>query len=207
LDLILKYFPELTPHQQKLFLQLLPLYREWNSKINLISRKDLDNFYERHVLHSLAIARVIRFQPHTRILDIGTGGGFPGIPLAIMFPDSNFYLADSISKKILAVKEVSLALSLKNVTAIHSRVETLKGNYDFITARAVASTEKLIQWTRQLVSKKHFNLLPNGWLFLKGGELSNEISRFRDKTTLYAISSFYSETYFKEKWVVYISSK
>jgi 16S rRNA (guanine527-N7)-methyltransferase len=207
LDLILKYFPELTPHQQKLFLQLLPLYREWNSKINLISRKDLDNFYERHVLHSLAIARVIRFQPYTRILDIGTGGGFPGIPLAIMFPDSNFYLADSISKKILAVKEVSLALSLKNVTAIHSRVETLKGNYDFITARAVASTEKLIQWTRQLVSKKHFNLLPNGWLFLKGGELSNEINRFRDKTTLYAISSFYSEAYFKEKWVVYISSK
>ncbi len=204
MELIQQYFPNITAAQQQQLEQLLPLYAEWNEKINVISRKDVENFYERHVLHSLAIAKVIQFKPATRVLDIGTGGGFPGIPLAIMFPEVQFHLADSIGKKILVVQEVAKALGLKNVKSSHCRVEQLKGDYDFITARAVAPAEELIKWTHSLIINDHHNELPNGWLFLKGGDLTEELKSFKNKTTIHYIKEFYKEDFFEEKQVVYI---
>jgi 16S rRNA (guanine527-N7)-methyltransferase len=204
LELIQQYFSNITVAQQQQLEQLLPLYAEWNEKINVISRKDVENFYERHVLHSLAIAKVIQFKPATRVLDIGTGGGFPGIPLAIMFPEVQFHLADSIGKKILVVQEVAKALGLKNVKASHCRVEQLKGDYDFITARAVAPAEELIKWTHSLIINDHHNELPNGWLFLKGGDLTEELKPFKNKTTIHYIKEFYKEDFFEEKQIVYI---
>jgi 16S rRNA (guanine527-N7)-methyltransferase len=204
LELIQQYFSNITVAQQQQLEQLLPLYAEWNEKINVISRKDVENFYERHVLHSLAIAKVIQFKPATRVLDIGTGGGFPGIPLAIMFPEVQFHLADSIGKKILVVQEVAKALGLKNVKASHCRVEQLKGDYDFITARAVASAEELTKWTHSLIINENHNELPNGWLFLKGGDLTEELKPFKNKTTIHYIKEFYKEDFFEEKQVVYI---
>jgi 16S rRNA (guanine527-N7)-methyltransferase len=205
LQIILKYFPNLTEQQQQQFSQLMPLYSEWNEKINVISRKDMDNFYERHVLHSLAIAKIILFQPSTQILDIGTGGGFPGIPLAIMFPKTHFHLVDSIGKKIKVVHEVVQSLHLKNVTASHARAESLKGQYDFVTARAVAPVSDLINWTKHLIKKDSFNALPNGWLFLKGGDLSEELNPYKQQTTIHLIQDFFSEDFFKGKAIVYIS--
>jgi 16S rRNA (guanine527-N7)-methyltransferase len=204
LELIQQYFSNITVAQQQQLEQLLPLYAEWNEKINVISRKDVENFYERHVLHSLAIAKVIQFKPATRVLDIGTGGGFPGIPLAIMFPEVQFHLADSIGKKILVVQEVAKALGLKNVKASHCRVEQLKGDYDFITARAVASAEELTKWTHSLIINENHNELPNGWLFLKGGDLTEELKPFKNKTTIHYIKEFYKEDFFEEKQIVYI---
>ena len=204
MELIQQYFSNITVAQQQQLEQLLPLYAEWNEKINVISRKDVENFYERHVLHSLAIAKVIQFKPATRVLDIGTGGGFPGIPLAIMFPEVQFHLADSIGKKILVVQEVAKALGLKNVKASHCRVEQLKGDYDFITARAVASAEELTKWTHSLIINENHNELPNGWLFLKGGDLTEELKPFKNKTTIHYIKEFYKEDFFEEKQVVYI---
>jgi 16S rRNA (guanine527-N7)-methyltransferase len=204
LDIILKYFPNITQRQQQQFAQLLPLYSEWNEKINVISRKDVENFYERHVLHSLAIAKIIQFTSGTKILDIGTGGGFPGIPLAIMFPDTHFHLVDSIGKKITVVKEVAAALKLTNVKASHARVETLKGDYDFVTARAVAQTEELVKWTKRLIVEDDINNLPNGWLLLKGGDLSEELNQFAANTRIYNIKNYYSEDFFEEKHVVHI---
>ena len=204
MELIQQYFSNITVAQQQQLEQLLPLYAEWNEKINVISRKDVENFYERHVLHSLAIAKVIQFKPATRVLDIGTGGGFPGIPLAIMFPEVQFHLADSIGKKILVVQEVAKALGLKNVKASHCRVEQLKGDYDFITARAVAPAEELIKWTHSLIINDHHNELPNGWLFLKGGDLTEELKPFKNKTTIHYIKEFYKEDFFEEKQIVYI---
>ncbi len=204
MELIQQYFSNITVAQQQQLEQLLPLYAEWNEKINVISRKDVENFYERHVLHSLAIAKVIQFKPATRVLDIGTGGGFPGIPLAIMFPEVQFHLADSIGKKILVVQEVAKALGLKNVKASHCRVEQLKGDYDFITARAVASAEELTKWTHSLIINENHNELPNGWLFLKGGDLTEELKPFKNKTTIHYIKEFYKEDFFEEKQIVYI---
>jgi 16S rRNA (guanine527-N7)-methyltransferase len=204
LDIILKYFPSLTANQQQQFAQLLPLYTEWNAKINVISRKDIEHFYERHVLHSLAIAKIISFQPGTQIIDIGTGGGFPTIPLAILFPDIRFHAVDSIGKKILVVNEVAKSLQLKNVTATHARVETLTGKYDFVTARAVAPVTELMQWTQHLLKKESINTLPNGWLLLKGGDLTEELKPFQKRSTLYPIKNIFTEPFFEEKMVVQV---
>jgi len=172
--------------------------------INVISRKDMEHFYERHVLHSLAIAKVITFQPRTQILDIGTGGGFPTIPLAILFPDAKFHAVDSIGKKIKVVTEIAATLQLNNVTATHARVETLTGKYDFVTARAVAPVAELVQWTKHLLKKDSTNTLPNGWLLLKGGNLTEELKPFEKHSTIYPIKEIFTEPFFEEKLVVHV---
>jgi 16S rRNA (guanine527-N7)-methyltransferase len=207
LEIIEQYFKDLSPTKIEQFLKLEAIYRSWNEKINVISRKDIDLLYERHVLHSLAIAKVISFKPFTEILDVGTGGGFPGIPLAILFPESKFTLVDSIGKKIQVVNEVSTALGLKNVKSFHMRAEQLKTHFDFVVSRAVAPAEEVIGWTKELISKNHFHQKPNGWLLLKGGALKEELSATKKSYKIYSISHYFNEEYFKEKAVVYISSK
>lgn len=204
MDIIKKYFNELTDEQIRQFTELYGLYHDWNSKINVISRKDIDNLYEHHVLHSLAIAKVMRFKPDTRILDVGTGGGFPGVPLAIMFPESSFYLADSIGKKVRVAQEVSDAIGLKNVTTDHIRVEELKTKFDFVVSRAVMPLADLLKITHNNYDKLQRNALPNGLICLKGGELEREIDKYKSVATVYDISEFYEEEYFKEKKVVYV---
>lgn len=204
MDIIKKYFNELTDEQIRQFTELYGLYHDWNSKINVISRKDIDNLYEHHVLHSLAIAKVTRFKPDTRILDVGTGGGFPGVPLAIMFPESSFYLADSIGKKVRVAQEVSDAIGLKNVTTDHIRVEELKTKFDFVVSRAVMPLADLLKITHNNYDKLQRNALPNGLICLKGGELEREIDKYKSVATVYDISEFYEEEYFKEKKVVYV---
>lgn len=205
MEIILKYFTHLSEKQKHQFSQLQRLYAEWNEKINVISRKDFDNFYTHHVLHSLAIAKVISFQAGSQILDIGTGGGFPGIPLAILFPDTSFHLTDSIGKKITVVKEVAKILDLNNVKATHTRVETLIGGYDFITARAVAPAAELMQWTQSLILNEQINELPNGWLFLKGGDLSEELESFQTVLIKKPITDFFEESFFAEKYVLHLA--
>jgi len=203
--LIAKYFPDLNPVQLAQFDQLEPLYREWNEKINVISRQDIENLEERHVLHSLAIAKVIQFEPGSSLLDLGTGGGFPGIPLAILFPESQFVLVE----KIRVVQEVAQALGLENVTAIHGRAEEIKmnGQFDFVLSRGVASLDKLLVWSQKFLKKKHVHLLPNGILALKGGDLKTEIrdlpGKGKEYTEVYPIRNFFREAFFDEKWVVY----
>lgn len=204
MELIKKYFPQLTEDQLQKFEQLGPLYQEWNEKINVISRKDMDNFYERHVLHSLAIAKAMRFQPGTTILDVGTGGGFPGIPLAILYPDSEFHLVDSIGKKIKVVDEVSQALGLKNVRTTHGRVEKVKEKYDFIVSRAVTKMPVFISWIRNKIKTEQINALPNGILYLKGGDLREEMKPIKSYYEFYDISDFYEEEFFDTKKVVYV---
>ncbi len=210
MDLIKKYFPKLSAEQLAQFEQLEPLYREWNDKINVISRQDIENLTERHVLHSLAIARVIGFGPDAQVLDLGTGGGFPGIPLAIFFPETNFTLVDGTGKKIKVVQEVAEALGLKNVTAIHSRVEDLKmnGQFDFVLSRGVAPIDKLLVWGQKFLKKKHFHALPNGILALKGGDLRAEIKALPGKgknySDIFKIKDFFTEPFFEEKSVVYV---
>jgi 16S rRNA (guanine527-N7)-methyltransferase len=203
---ILKFFPDLTPTQQAQFEQLLPLYQEWNEQINVISRKDIDELYLRHVLHSLSIAKVLKFQPGTEILDLGTGGGFPGIPLAILFPEVKFHLVDSIGKKIKVVQAVADGLGLTNVTATHSRAEDVKGKYDFVVSRAVAELGKLLQWTRKHLKTKHINMLPNGWLILKGGDIKSEIKALprREYTDQTSIQKLFKDEYFEDKYVLYV---
>ena len=204
IDIIQKYFPGLTDLQQQQFAQLDSLYREWNAKINVISRKDIDNLYEHHILHSLAIAKVINFRPTTQILDFGTGGGFPGIPLAILFPECQFRLIDGTGKKIRVAQEVCLAIGLTNCQPVHLRGEDEKGKYDFVVSRAVMPLPDLVKIVRKNISKTQRNTLPNGIICLKGGELQAETQPFRNIVELTDISTFFSEEWFKEKHVIYL---
>ncbi|MDF9795806.1 16S rRNA (guanine527-N7)-methyltransferase [Catalinimonas alkaloidigena] len=198
------YFPELSEKQMNQFAQLFDLYQDWNAKINVISRKDIAHIYLHHVLHSLAIAKVSPFKPGTDILDIGTGGGFPGIPLAIMFPKTQFYLVDSIGKKIKVVQAVADAMELKNVRSDHLRAEKVKGKYDFVITRAVAPLKTLYHWSRQKVKTKSQHDLYNGLICLKGGNLDDEVKEVQLNYALYPISDYFKEDYFKEKFVLYV---
>ena len=204
MDKILKYFPEITERQKEQFAALLPLYEDWNAKINVISRKDMDNFYEHHVLHSLAIAKVQPFKPMAEILDVGTGGGFPGIPLAILFPESKFHLIDSIGKKIKVVQNVAEQLELTNVRTEQIRAEQLRGSYDFIVSRAVTDLGQFTQWVRGKVSTIQYHKLRNGILYLKGGDLTDELAPFKKKARTWEISDFFQEDYFLTKKVIHL---
>jgi len=201
---ILKYFPNLDGYKKTQFEALKSLYDDWNTKINLISRKDMDNFYEHHVLHSLSIAKVIEFENETTILDVGTGGGFPGIPLAILFPDVHFVLTDSIGKKIKVVRDVVHQIGLKNVEPLQIRAEQLNKSFDFIVSRAVTDLPTFYNLVRDKIRNKGFNKLQNGILYLKGGDLKTEIETFKRPVKLFPISEIFSEAYFKEKYVVYL---
>ena len=203
-ELIFKYFPELTETQQRQFEALDALYRDWNAKINVISRKDIDQLYEHHVLHSLAIAKTIHFRPDTQILDFGTGGGFPGIPLAILFPDCRFKLIDGTGKKIRVAQEVSDAIGLKNCHPEHLRGEDEKGKYDFVVSRAVMPLPDLVKIVRKNIAKTQQNALPNGIICLKGGDLQAEIRPFHKIVETTDISTFFKEEWFKEKHVIYL---
>jgi 16S rRNA (guanine527-N7)-methyltransferase len=210
MELLKKYFPQLTEAQLALFEQLTPLYREWNDKINVVSRQDIENLMERHVLHSLAIAKVVSFQPGAKLLDLGTGGGFPGIPLAILFPEVEFVLVDGTGKKIRVVQEVAQALGLDNVTALHARAEELKmnGQFDFVLSRGVTTLEKLLVWTQKFLKKKHLHVLPNGLLALKGGDIHREVlelpGKGKEYSEVFPIRDFFREAFFDEKAVVYV---
>jgi 16S rRNA (guanine527-N7)-methyltransferase len=203
-DLISSYFPELTSKQIEQFSKLQALYVHWNEQINVISRKDTKNFYERHVLHSLGIAKVIQFKKGTKIMDVGTGGGFPGIPLAILFPDCEFLLVDSIGKKIKVVNEVANALGLKNVTGKHERAEKVEGTFDFIVSRAVTQMPEFISWVKNKISKTSKNSLPNGILYLKGGDLSEEMKTVKQWFKEYNLKDFFEGEFFQTKKVVYL---
>lgn len=204
MDIILKYFPELTERQREQMAALLPLYEEWNAQINVISRKDMEHFYEHHVLHSLAIAKVIRFKPMCEILDVGTGGGFPGIPLSIFFPESRFTLIDSIGKKIKVVTDVIERLDLKNAKAQQIRAEQLEGEFDFVVSRAVTTLGEFVPWVKKKISSVQYHSLRNGILYLKGGDLTKELFPFRHKVKVTEISDFFSEEYFDTKKVIYL---
>lgn len=207
MEIIAKYFTGLTDQQVDQFARLASLYQDWNSKINVISRQDIDQIYERHVLHSLAIARVIRFKPGTTVLDVGTGGGFPGIPLAIFFPETQFMLVDSIGKKIKVVKEVASALNLPNVQAEQTRVEDLKKQFDFIVSRAVTAFPKFVDMTRTRVSGQGKNELPNGILYLKGGDFKEEIKPFGPNANVFALKDFFEEEFFETKKLIHLPIK
>jgi 16S rRNA (guanine527-N7)-methyltransferase len=204
MDIILRYFSRLTPEQVSKLNRLFPVYSEWNAKINVISRKDIDQLYERHVLHSLAIAKFIRFTPGSKILDVGTGGGFPGIPLAILFPECQFHLVDSIGKKIKVVNEVVRVLDLKNVRAEQIRAEQLKDKYDFVISRAVTTLPEFVGWVRKNISPVQQNALPNGIIYLKGGNLDAEIRPYRNNAFVQDITEYFEEEFFKTKKLVYI---
>jgi 16S rRNA (guanine527-N7)-methyltransferase len=204
ISIITKYFPALTDRQKQQFIQLAPLYKEWNDKINVVSRKDIENIYVNHVLHSLGIAKVISFTPGSHILDVGTGGGFPGIPLAILFPEVNFHLVDSIGKKITVVNEVSAALSLKNVSAEQIRAEQLKGKYDFIVSRAVTRMKEFYGWVNNKTKRDSINSLDNGILYLKGGDLEEEMNELKRPYSIYHLSEYFKEEFFETKHVVYV---
>lgn len=201
---ILKYFPDLTDVQKAQLEQLDALYRDWNSKINVISRKDIDNLYLHHVLHSLAIAKYIHFKPGTRILDFGTGGGFPGIPLAILFPEVSFQLIDGTGKKILVANEVANAIGLKNVTAIHRRGEEEHGLFDFIVSRAVMPLPKLIKIVEKNIAPKNTNAIENGVIVLKGGDIKEEVSPFGKIADVSEICQWFKDDWFDEKYVIYV---
>jgi len=204
MELIEKYFSNLSGSQIDQFNSLQHLYSDWNTKINVISRKDIDHLYERHVLHSLAIAKIISFKNDTSILDVGTGGGFPGIPLAIIFPECKFHLVDSIGKKITVVNEVSKALQLKNITTKHARVEQLTNKYDFVVSRAVTSFPEFYQWVRQKINTTSVNELKNGIIYLKGGDLNEELQDFFTKVKITRIADFFEEEFFETKKIVYL---
>lgn len=204
-SIIYKYFPALSHIQQQQLEQLYDLYSHWNAQINVISRKDMDNFYVHHVLHSLSLAKFIHtLSPQTKILDVGTGGGFPGVPMAILFPEVQFHLVDSIGKKIKVVNEVSSALRLENVEATHQRAEEIKDKYDFVISRAVTRLSSFIPWVQNKFSETDRNAMPNGIFYLKGGDLKEEIKEARVKAEIYAISDFFEEEFFDTKHIVYI---
>ena len=204
MDCILRYFPNLTDRQKSQFAQLQPLYADWNEKVNVISRKDIENLYINHVLHSLAIAKIVNFADGTRLMDVGTGGGFPGIPLAIMFPNCQFHLVDSIGKKISVVKAVAEALGLTNVTAEQIRVEQVKDKFDFVISRAVTRFDAFYNMTRKCVSPGGKNSIANGILYLKGGDFDDELSRINRKATIYNIPDFFDEPFFETKKIIHL---
>ena len=206
MELILKYFPDLTEEQKRQFAALYDLYTDWNSKINVISRKDIENLYEHHVLHSLGIAKVIRFKPGTKVMDLGTGGGFPGIPLAILFPEVQVHLVDSIGKKVRVATEIAGSIGLKNVTTRHARAEEEKQLFDFVVSRAVMSLTDLLKIIRKNISPKQQNALPNGLICLKGGELERETMPVKNKTTMWNLKEFFGEEFFETKKVVYVAN-
>ena len=201
---ILPYFPGLDVHPIQQFDKLVSMYIEWNQKINLISRKDMDHLYERHVLHSLGIAKIVTFQPDAKVLDLGTGGGFPGIPLAILFPDTRFHLVDSVGKKINAVQAIAKELALENVTTAHQRAEKVKGKYDFVVCRAVAPLLQLYLWTKDKIDKSSKHAIPNSLICLKGGDLKEEIKEMKRPCYEYALSDYFKEEFFATKKVVHI---
>lgn len=203
---IIKHFPNLTETQTQQFAKLEELYKDWNAKINVVSRKDIDELYTRHVLHSLGIAKVQPFEPGTKILDVGTGGGFPGIPLAILFPESEFYLIDVIGKKIKVVQEVTKGLGLLNVKAEQIRAENVKGEFDFIVSRAVTNMPDFVKWVKDKIKKKQLHELKNGILYLKGGDLTEELQDF-PKAALYNLSDYFEDEFFETKKVVHLPLK
>ncbi len=202
-SLILKYFPEITDEQKQQFEKLEQLYTEWNEKINVISRKDMDGLYEKHILHSLGIAKVMPFADGTKVLDVGTGGGFPGIPLAILFPEVSFTLIDSIGKKIKVVEAVSEGLGLKNMTAVHGRAEKLKEKFHFVVSRAVTQMPEFLRWLKGKFEKEQFNEKHNGVLYLKGGDLAEELAGLRCE--IFQLKNYFEEEFFDTKKVVYLS--
>lgn len=202
--LIKHYFPTITPRQEEQFEQLDALYREWNEKINVISRKDIENLYVNHILHSLGIAKVMAFKPGAHVLDVGTGGGFPGIPLAILFPDTHFHLVDSIGKKITVVKEVAAGAGIRNVTAEQIRAEQLNEEYDFIVSRAVTRIKEFYGWVNRKVKTKSVHTLDNGILYLKGGDLDEELAELKKPYSLYDLSDYFTEEFYQTKKVVYV---
>ncbi|RCS27993.1 16S rRNA (guanine(527)-N(7))-methyltransferase RsmG [Polaribacter sp. WD7] len=206
MQIIHKYFKNLTENQIAQFAKLQELYKDWNLKINVVSRKDIDELYLRHVLHSLGIAKVMQFKPNTKVMDVGTGGGFPGIPLAILFPETEFHLVDSIGKKIKVVNEVVAGLGLENVKTTHGRVEEVKETYDFIVSRAVAQMETFVRWTKGKISKKQHHDLKNGILYLKGGDLTEELQKYTS-ATIYDLPNYFDEPFFETKKVVHLGMK
>ncbi|MCC6838282.1 MAG: 16S rRNA (guanine(527)-N(7))-methyltransferase RsmG [Bacteroidia bacterium] len=204
MSIITRYFPNLTEKQIEQFSALQSLYEHWNAQINVISRKDIESLYEKHVLHSLGIAKVMEFKPKTKIMDVGCGGGFPGIPLAILFPECSFYLVDSIGKKIKVVNEISSAIGLKNLRAEHKRAEEVKEKFEFIISRAVTEFPAFYKWVQNKISKEQFNNLPNGILYLKGGDLSEELKDFKKRVVLYDLKDHFKEEFFETKKVVYL---
>ena len=206
MDIIKKYFPDLTEEQIEQFTKLKDLYKDWNLKINVVSRKDIDEIYLRHVLHSLGIAKVMKFQKGAHVLDVGTGGGFPGVPLAILFPETQFHLVDSIGKKIKVVDEVVAGLGITNIETTNDRVENVPGHYDFIVSRAVAQMETFVRWVRGHIKKKNTHELKNGILYLKGGDLTEELAKF-SSAQIYNLTDYYEEDFFETKKVVYLPMK
>src|ERR1700712_3488577 len=206
-DIVFKYFPDLTPQQQQQYRQLPELYHFWNNQINVISRKDIDLLFERHVLHSLGIAKVISFLPGETVLDVGTGGGFPGLPLAILFPDTQFYLVDSIGKKIKVVNEIAKAIGLKNLKAEHIRAEQVPGKFDFVVSRAVTQLKDFYPWVKGKFNKTSKNTLPNGILYLKGGDLQQEIKESGLAVKQFGLKNYFEEEFFETKQVIYIKCK
>ena len=207
MDIIKKYFPDLSTQKLEQLAQLGQLYREWNEKINVVSRKDIDHLYERHVLHSLGIAKIIEFVPGTSIMDVGTGGGFPGIPLAILFPETNFFLVDSIAKKIKVVEGVSQSLGLKNVQGSQGRAEKVNAQFDFVVSRAVTAFPKFVSLVRKKINNKQQNKLANGILYLKGGDFQEELDPFKKQVQVYPLGQYLQEEFFETKKLIHLSLK